>query len=194
MPPHKILLLAALATVLVAQACGSSQTQGTLRGQATVADLPRQKPGLWESKQTQKMAVKQTVGTFNGHPISLDPVEVSMKSCVGEKVGQTAIEGYETGKRLLKANVCTRMDYHVSGSTVIADSECRPGQTIVHATTTFQGNTAYRFKAEVYNGSKLVSTSYATARWLGACPPGVKPGDILGPDGKPMRFPGMKAH
>ena len=92
-------------------------------------------------------------------------------------------------------SVCSKNDIHMSGMTGTIDSVCKFGtmtQTS-HTTVTFTGNTAYHSEtvAQMVPAPKFVHADHRTtsdAKWLGACPPGMKPGDIVMANGLRMHM------
>ncbi len=145
---------------------------------AQAYDPPKQKPGLW--------AITTTIA---GVP------PISGKTCVDAKTSQAYLD---TAVQAQKA--CSKMETHVSGSTVTRDGVCKVGATqmTVHGVTTFKGDSEY--KAESHTrfdppiAGKAESSTIVEGKWLSAtCAPGMKPGDtmmedgqIISHDGKPV--------
>ena len=94
-----------------------------------------------------------------------------------------------------KAEECKVMSESSNGSTRFSEMQCtQNGQTIrVKNTVTMKGeNESHTITESTFDppmnrvsGMKLV----ADWKYLGACPAGVKPGDVVGPDGKAINPP-----
>lgn len=140
-------------------------------GSAQAADPPKQKPGMWEI----------TTGQAGG------PAPMTLKVCIDEKTSQ-----FYLGVNEALQKSCSKIDTHVSGSTVTKDAVCKFGgtyQVTSHAVTTFQGNGSYTAESHSHWDPPLMgkadTTTSVTGKWLGAtCAAGLKPGQIMTPDGK----------
>jgi hypothetical protein len=83
------------------------------------------------------------------------------------------------------AKLCTRVDMHtLPGGKVVVDTQCKIGNTLAssHGMTTMSGDTAYHTETAIHYEPALLDkadvTSTQDAKWIGACPAGMKPGDI----------------
>jgi hypothetical protein len=134
------------------------------------ADLPMQKAGLWELTTIQSDMPAQT-----------------FKLCVDAKTNRSYLD---TANKMQKS--CSKMETHVSGSTVTKDGVCKVMSTetvTTHGVTTFQGDTAYKAEAHTHWDPPLLGKSDTAitiqGKWLTtACATGMKPGDIMMSDGK----------
>jgi hypothetical protein len=87
---------------------------------------------------------------------------------------------------------CSKLDAHVSGSTVTKDAVCKFGpsqQVTTHGVTTFHGNDAYEAEAHSHWEPPLFgksdTTTKVTGKWLSeSCATGMKPGDVMTPEGR----------
>lgn len=81
--------------------------------------------------------------------------------------------------------MCSSAEVHSSGGKVIVDSACRLGSTqaTTHSVTSFNSDTAYHTDVNVhyvpamFGKSDMSSTQ--DAKWSGACPADMKPGDVV---------------
>lgn len=142
---------------------------------AAEVDLPKRKPGLWEVSM---------VLTDRNMPPRIT------RLCTDASTEAELFQFGMTGA----TNVCTRKDISRSGDTVTADLACKLGETnlISHSVTVFAGDVAYRVETNVHYdppmGGRSQSSVVQEAKWLGACPPDMQPGDILGPNGMKMNL------
>lgn len=135
------------------------------------ADPPKQKPGMWEITSAQ-----------NG-----GPAPMTLKVCIDEKTSQ-----FYLGVNQALQKSCSKMETHVTGTTVTKDAVCKFGatyQVTTHGVTTFQGDGSYKSEARSHWDPPLMgkteTTTTVTGKWLGAaCAAGMKPGEIMTPDGK----------
>lgn len=90
---------------------------------------------------------------------------------------------------------CSKRDVHVVGGNGTVDTVCKFGKytQTAHAIVTFTGNTAYQMQTHdhmdppmPYGGADHSST--IDARWMGPCPPDMKPGDIVTANGMRMNM------
>lgn len=140
-------------------------------GSVQAADPPKQKPGMWEITTAQ-----------NG-----GPTPMTLKVCIDEKTSQ-----FYLGVDKAVQKSCTKLETHVSGSTVTKDAVCKFGGTYnvtTHGVTTFQGDGSYKAEAHSHWDPPLVgktdTVTTVTGKWMGAtCASGMKPGDIMTPEGK----------
>lgn len=128
-------------------------------------DMPKRKPGLWEIKMS----------TAGG--------EVLSQHCIDEKTDdlmQQRAQGMGNPE-------CSKNSVRRDGSKVIAESECKLSGTTVATKAVFSGDftSNYRGNIDVAYTPPLMgrekSHSTINAKWLGACQPGQKPGDVIMP-------------
>ena len=133
---------------------------------AKADELPRRKPGLWESTlhlETSRHAPPRT------------------RLCLDEATDALSLR-YGLG---LAKDQCSQMEIKGSGHEFTIRSTCVIGQYRVttQSVMTFDGNTAYHFVAQSHydpplNGRSETRTEQ-DGRWIGACEPGQKPGDMV---------------
>ena len=147
-------------------------------GTAVAADSPARKSGLWEI--TNAMSSPQAMTT-------------TMQQCVDEKTDKLM---EQTGDREAKQN-CSKNDMSRSGNKVIVDSVCKFDGTTATTRAEFTGDFSTNYRGDIrtsYNppmhGMKE-SQMTISAKWLGPCKPGMKPGDVVMP-GMPGMPGGMK--
>lgn len=134
---------------------------GTAHAQA---DAPKRKPGLWE--------VKMTIPGGPGPMVS--------QQCVGEKSDNLMQQRARDRGRQSCSQTTTRRE----GNKWIGETDCRHGDFTSHTRTEFSGDLNSRYRGEIHttfnppqHGMKE-TRSTLEARWLGACKPGQKPGDV----------------
>lgn len=146
---------------------------------AAAADYPKRKPGLWEITRSEANARLPP----QVQRICLDAATDALLYQFGEGAGR---------------KMCSKVDMHNAGGNFMIDSVCTFGRTqaSTHETMSFSGDSAYHTDISVHYEPPLfgkTSDSHSTqdAKWLGACPADMKPGDIvtqLAPTGPPMRM------
>lgn len=150
-------------------------------GIAQGVDLPKRRSGIWEV----------TTGPAGG------PAGPSAQLCIDEKTDDLA-------KQLAAGSIfCSKMDVRREGDRYVADSVCRIGDSTATSRTVFSGSFQTGYTADIqakYNPPLMgMSEGYSTitARWLGPCKAGMRPGDLILPNGStinvfdtPARAPG----
>lgn len=135
--------------------------------QAYAQDLPKMKAGLWETTSV-------TAGQ-KGMPAHTTKTTM----CINDAVQKEMMTfGQNMGAQCSK-NIVRR-----DGNKIVGEAECAFGNTTIksQSTTTFSGDTAYR--TEVRStfsppmGGMSDSSSTQEGKHAGACPSGMKPGDI----------------
>jgi Protein of unknown function (DUF3617) len=137
--------------------------------EARADDLPIRKAGLWEMK---------VVKTGSGLP------DMTMQHCTDE----TTDKDMSNTVSPMAKQVCSKQDIQKTASGYVSDSVCTvAGASITsHSEITGDFNSAYSVKtsAHIQRGDKPVDTvTTIEAKWLGACKPDQKPGDIVMPGG-----------
>lgn len=129
-------------------------------------DLPARKPGLWElTRSAPRPNLPPTV-----RKICLDAATDALLYKVGSA----------SGKQL-----CSKVDIHRSGGKVEINSICKIGerQATTRNVTTLNGDSAYHEDIAVHFDPPIGKTADALttqdAKWIGACPADMKPGDIV---------------
>ena len=125
------------------------------------AGLPDIKAGLWEARTTMG-ATK----------------DIMSASCMDNSVYKKMSEDMEKDPNV----PCKVLQRERNGSTYLSEVECKFGNTVSRSKTfiTYSGNTAYHSETRDSNNkvSVVIDSKYA-----GACPAGMKLGDVTGPNG-----------
>jgi hypothetical protein len=139
--------------------------------EARAVEAPVRKPGLWEMKIVR-----------TGAPLP----EMTMQHCTDETTDREMSTGLAPAAR----DVCSRHDIQQTASGYVTDSVCSlSGMSMTsHAEITGDFNSAYTVKTTSHSergpsGLPRDSTMTIEAKWLGACKPDQKPGDIVMPGG-----------
>jgi hypothetical protein len=156
-------LLTAAAAALAASVAAGAQT----------LDLPARKPGLWDMK------------TVTEAPPGLPSLSTQM--CID---AATDKEVMNFGLKLSKDS-CQRYDIRRAGKAWVIDADCNFGPVRSSTKTTvtgdFQSSIELRIEglAEGVPGTKgpQATAITQTAKWVGACGNGMKPGDMVLPGG-----------
>jgi len=135
-------------------------------GHAAAADLPKHKPGLWE----------MTLGA----PESKRPPR-SAKYCI-DAATEALMDDFAGG---MTQKGCSKNESHPEGPALVVDSVCTIGKSKVtgHAVITANGNTSFHmqihthFDPPLYGPADVDTTQ--DAKWLGACPADMRPGDMM---------------
>jgi hypothetical protein len=138
---------------------------------ARAVEIPLRKPGLWEMKTVR-----------SGSPLP----NMTMQHCTDE----TTDKAMSTAFSPLSKDVCSRNDIEQTATGYVTDSVCGVAGVSVtsHSEITGDFNSAYTVKTTSHseNGPAGVPreiTMTIEAKWLGACKPDQKPGDIVMPGG-----------
>lgn len=132
-------------------------------------DWPKRRPGLWEVRAAGLQA--------QGMPPA--------QQCVGE---HTDTYAQHLDRHAGDRGACTLGAFRRIGEAWVADSVCRDARTVVtsRAIATGDLDTEYRIDTLVtYDpplaGVRREDRDAVVARWLGPCPAGHRPGDLLVP-------------
>ena len=143
---------------------------------ARADELPIRKAGLWEMK------VMRT-----GSPMP----DMTMQQCTDE----TTDKEMSTAFAPMSKDICSKKDIHKTATGYVSDSVCGlAGVSIAsHAEITGDFNSAYTVKSTSHSegGPAAMKGDHVTtieAKWLGACKPDQKPGDIIMPGGMKMNI------
>jgi hypothetical protein len=136
---------------------------------ARASDLPVRKAGLWEMK---------IVKTGSALP------DMTMQHCTDEATDK---DMSNTVSPMAK-QVCSKQDVQKTATGYVSDSVCNVAGASVTSHSEIVGdfNSAYTVKstAHIDRAGKPVDTvTTIEAKWLGACKPDQKPGDIVMPGG-----------
>jgi hypothetical protein len=134
--------------------------------QPGIKDLPDVKEGLWESSTMMPGAMDK-------------PMRTTM--CTSNAVNRKMYEDSHKNAN----NLCKEVHAERHGAVITQEIECNFGGKVTRSTsvTTLTGNTGMRIELRKADNSveSLIET-----KWVGACPAGMKLGDVTGPDGKVM--------
>jgi len=128
------------------------------------ADAPKRKPGLWEVKMSM--------------PGGMGPM-VSQQ-CVGEKSDNLM----QQRARDMGRQSCSQTTTRREGNKWIGETECQHDGFRSRTRTEFSGDLNSRYRGEIHTTftppqrGMQETRSTLEARWLGACKPGQKPGDV----------------
>jgi len=140
------------------------------------ADQPALKEGYW------------SIHTVSTNQPGNQKTEGNQTICRSYEYDQHAREAAKKNA----AKTCKTISETTSGSTTITESECTMAGSVLHskATVTAAGDTAVHSEIHTTNTPAMYGVSESTMimdqKYIGACPAGVEPGDILGADGKKM--------
>ena len=144
-------------------------------GAAAADQLPHRKPGLWQITSAM--------------PSGRMP-PMSSKLCIDARTEKAMMSmGQKASNKM-----CSRHSLNMAGNMATMDSTCKFGHSTVatHSTTTFSGDEAYRTETHVryspplYGRTESVMTQ--DGKWVGPCPAGMEPGDMIGPNGMKMHM------
>jgi len=140
------------------------------------AEIPLRKPGLWEMKMAR---------------VSSALPEVTMQHCTDE----TTDKEMSTAFSPISKEICSKRDIQKTATGYATDSVCSVGGMSMtsHSEITGDFNSAYTVKTTTHSehgptGLPHDSTTTIEAKWLGACKPDQKPGDIVMPGGFKMNI------
>ena len=142
-----------------------------LVGLALAVEPPQMKEGLW-SVRTQM--------TDNPGNVKRD---FTQELCRSQAYDQHALDLAKNLKG------CKVVSENFTGGTYTAESECNVQGAVIKskATTTYQGDTAFRSESHATYTPAFHGVSEMTVmvdqKYLGACPAGVQPGDRIAADG-----------
>jgi Protein of unknown function (DUF3617) len=138
---------------------------------ARAVEMPVRKAGLWEMK---------VVRTGSQLP------EMTMQHCTDEATDKDMNTGFAPAAK----DVCSRNDIQKTATGYVTDSACSiAGASVTsHSEVTGDFSSAYTVKTTSHteHGPSALppdSTVTIEAKWLGACKPDQKPGDIMMPGG-----------
>jgi uncharacterized protein DUF3617 len=150
---------------------------GLLRAaDAGAVDLPVRKAGLWEMKMVR-----------TGSPLP----EMTMQHCTDAATDKEMGAAFAPTTK----EACSKQDIQQTATGYVSDSVCSfSGVSITsHSEITGDFNSAYTVKSTSHSergptGVPRDSTMTVDAKWLGACKPDQKPGDIVMPGGMKMNI------
>jgi hypothetical protein len=161
---RSLILLAAL---LVATSAAAAPALAASPAPAASMDAPKRKSGLWEVKMSDPHMQ-------GGHTIH---------QCIDQK-SDDLMSKQSPG--MDKAS-CSKNEVRKDGDKIVADSICKMSGTTATTHAVFTGKFDSAYKADVKSTydppmhGMRESSSVIEAKWLGACLPGQKPGDVMMP-------------
>ncbi|WP_315835165.1 DUF3617 domain-containing protein [Bradyrhizobium prioriisuperbiae] len=136
---------------------------------AHAVDLPTRKPGLWEVKMI--MAGAKTPA-------------MTMHECTDASTDKEMTSSFAGTDK----DACTKNDIKKTATGFAVDSQCKADGAPMTMQADISGdfNSAYTVRVKSKVGGKAPQSTDVTmdAKWIGACPAGQKPGDVV--------LPGMK--
>jgi hypothetical protein len=146
---------------------------------ACADDLPIRKAGLWEMKVIR-----------TGSPIPA----MTMQHCTDE----TTDREMSTAFTPMSKEVCSKKDVQKTATGFVSDSVCSFAGVSVSSHSEIVGdfNSAYTVKSTSHSEGGPAATkgdheTMIEAKWLGACKPDQKPGDIVMPGGMKINLHDM---
>ena len=142
---------------------------------AVAQDYPKLKPGLWEMERSAE------------HPGAAGDRTMM---CLDDSVQK---EMFEMGAGAM-AGMCSKHALTRSGNRLTGDFVCDMGGSRMHSKSTmvFDGNSAYRTEIDTTYDPPFMgrarSKMMMTARNVGPCKPGQRPGDLVLPNGQTMNM------
>lgn len=137
---------------------------------AGAVEMPLRKAGLWEMKLVR-----------TGSPLP----EMTMQHCTDE----TTDKDMSTASSPMSKEICSKRDIQQTATGYVTDSVCSVAgvSMTTHSEITGDFNSAYTVKTTAHSDHGVAGIKDATttieAKWLGACKPDQKPGDIVMPGG-----------
>jgi hypothetical protein len=155
-------------TLLVAALCAVPLT-------AIAQDYPKLKPGLWEMTRSSDRTPGQSSSTT---------------VCLDETVQK---EMFEMSTGAMKG-MCSKHDFRLSGNHGTGDFVCDIGGSRMHSTSELFIDSASGYRTEIHTTyeppfmGQTESKTVLTARNLGPCKPGQRPGDMTMPNGRTINM------
>ena len=147
---------------------------------ALAVEMPIRKAGLWEMK---------VVRTGSAAP------EMTMQHCTDESTDKDMSSTFSP----MAKEMCSKQDIQKTATGYVSDSVCNVGAMSITSHSDIVGDfsSAYTVKSSSHHegGPASVprdSTTTVEAKWLGACKPDQKPGDIVMPGGMKMNVKDME--
>ena len=147
---------------------------------ARADELPIRKAGLWEMKVMR-----------SGSPTS----DMTMQHCTDA----TTDKDMSTAFSPMSKEICSKTDIHKTATGYVSDSVCGVAGVSMTSHSEIKGdfNSAYTVKTTSHSAGGPAATkgdheTMIEAKWLGACKPDQKPGDIVMPGGMKMNLKDME--
>ena len=147
---------------------------------AGAVEMPVRKAGLWELKMVR-----------TGSPMP----EMTMQHCTDESTDKEMSSTFSP----MAKDMCSKQDIQKTATGYVTDSVCSVAGASMTSHSDIVGdfNSAYTIKITSHSGGGPAgpprdSTMTVEAKWLGACKPGQKPGDIVMPGGFKLNIKDME--
>lgn len=152
---------------------------GCLSSTVFADSYPPRKPGLWDMSVSTEGAkglssVKQCIDKETDAKLQ----KAAMAGQAGESCSKNEVTAVSGGYRML--SVCS-----VGGSTITSD-----GMLKGSFDSGYTGDIVVKYDPPMFGQSE--SKVGVTAKWLGECPPNMKPGDMTLPNGKIVNLVNMQ--
>jgi len=131
-------------------------------------DMPKRKSGLWE-----------ITTSMEGMPRAMGPIQ----HCIDQSSDDLMQQRGEKAKQQ-----CSAMDVKQQGDRIVIHSVCKHDTTTTTLDAVFTGAFDSAYRGDIHTHfdppmhGKAESKMSLEAKWLGACKPGQKPGDIVMPN------------
>jgi Protein of unknown function (DUF3617) len=161
-------------TLFILNAAIAAAVIGSVR--ADDIQPPFTKEGLWQASTSHTMAGKTT--------------QMTMKVCQNRETQQ---KDRDLSLQLRQKDQCTHTTTLASPGVYVTEKKCTAGPnagSATKATMTFQGDTAYRVDMHMTSSAGAESAMTIDAKYLGPCPPDMKPGDAILPNGSKLNTSG----
>jgi hypothetical protein len=161
-------------TLLILNAAIAAALIGSVR--ADEIQPPFTKDGLWQATTAHTTAGKTS--------------QMSLKICQNRDTQQ---KDRDLSLQVRQKDQCAHTTTLAGPGVYVTEKKCTTGPNAgssTKATMTFQGDTAYRLDMHMTNSAGAESAMIVDAKYLGPCPPDMKPGDTLLPDGKKLNTSG----
>jgi Protein of unknown function (DUF3617) len=141
---------------------------------ASAADLPARKPGLWEVKTS----------------IEGSPRPLTVQQCIDAATDQML----QSSAGPFSAAACPDREVKKSDASMSIDSRCTFGgkPATAHALVTGSFDNAYTMTVTSEGGGLPAVKMTIESKWLGACAPDQKPGDVIMAGGMKVNVPELQ--
>jgi uncharacterized protein DUF3617 len=142
---------------------------------ALAVDMPKMKPGLWESRVMGE-----------GAPPKMGATQICMDAALQKEMLDMSMGTMKS--------MCTKNDVRRDGNRMYVSAECKFGEAAMKSSsvTTFTGDIGYRTEVKTtYDPplkGKAAATTVVEGKWIGSCPSGMAAGDITLADGRKMNM------
>ncbi len=146
---------------------------------ASAIELPKRKSGLWEVSTTRLAGAP-------GGPAAGAPIQM----CIDEQTDDMSRQMGESASR----EMCSKRELRREGDRFVADSVCRVGETTATTHSVISGQFGSSYQVDVNTKfdppmrGMAESHTVIKARWLGPCAAGMRPGDVVMPNGMKMNI------